>query len=153
MSRLIGIIAAASAVACSGSPVPAKATAPASAAVLVDAGAASDSAPLDRDLERLAQRSLAMYQAVAKALTESAEDCKAATARFGQLAGEYRDVVTANAKVLQDGRAKELRAALDPHSEEFDRAAKAVVQSPTMSKCSQDRAFAKAFDDLLEAPP
>lgn len=151
MSRLIGTVLAAFAVACGGSPPPAQPARPAVA--VVDAGPPLDAAPLDQDLERLAQRSLAMYRDVAKALADSAGDCKAATARFGQLAGEYRDVVAANAKVLQDGRARELRAVLDPHGEEFDRAARDVVQSPTMSKCSQDRAFARAFDELLEAPP
>ena len=126
---------------------------PTPVAVALDAGTARDATPLDQDLERLAQRSLAMYQDVAKAFAETGEDCKAATARLGQLTAEYRDVATANAKVLQDGRANELRAALDPHSGELDRAAKAVVQSPTMSRCSQDRAFARAFDELHEASP
>jgi hypothetical protein len=94
-----------------------------------------------------------MYRDVAKAFTESGEDCKAATGRLAQLAGEYRDVTTANAKVLQDGRAKELRAALDPHNADFDGAARAVLQSPTMSKCHADRAFTRAFDELVEPPP
>jgi hypothetical protein len=151
MSRALWI-AAATAVACRGSPTPARPAGPTPVAVAVDAGTARDAAPLDQDLERLAQRSLAVYQDVAKAFTETGEDCKAATARLGQLAVEYRDVATANAKVLQDGRAKELRAALDPHGDELDRAAKAVLQSPTMSKCAQDRAFARAFDELQAAP-
>jgi hypothetical protein len=152
MLRVISLLAAAAAIACSGSPPPAKPTGPTPAAVPIDAGP-RDAPPLDQDLERLAQRSLAMYRAVGKALGDSQRPCSAATADLGQLRDEYRDVVAANAKVLQDGRAKELRAALAPHNEEFDRAAQAVVQSPTMSKCSNDRAFAKAFDDLLEAPP
>jgi hypothetical protein len=122
-------------------------------AVAVDAGTARDAAPLDQDLEGLAQRSLAMYRDIAKAFAESGEDCKAATARLGRLAGEYRDVTTANTKVLQDGRAKQLQAALDHHGDDFDRAARTVMQSPTMSRCGQDRAFARAFDELLEAPP
>jgi hypothetical protein len=145
-------LAAAVAVGCSGKPPPAaKPVEPAPVTAVADAGV--DAAPLDQDLQRLAERSLAMYQAVAKAFAASGEDCKAATSQLGQLATQYRDVVTANAKVLKDGRAKQLRAALDPHNDEFDRAAKAMMQSPTMSKCSQDRAFARAFDELLEAPP
>jgi ABC-type transporter Mla subunit MlaD len=120
---------------------------------VVVADAAVDAAPLDQDLSRLAERSLAMYQDVAKAFAATGQDCAAATARLRQLAAAYRDVVTANAKVLHDGRAKQLRAALEPHDEAFNRSAQAVVQSPTMSSCSRDAAFAKAFDELLEAPP
>jgi hypothetical protein len=150
MSRAMWI-AAAIAVACSGSPTPAKPAAP--QVVVADAGSAMDAAPLDQDIARLADRSLALYHDIAKAFAESGKDCKTATARLGRLASEYRDVTTANTKVLQDGRAKQLQAALDQHGDDFDRAAKTVMQSPTMSKCSQDRAFAKAFDDLLEAPP
>jgi hypothetical protein len=151
MLRVNWIVAAA--LACGGSSPPTRPAGPAPAAVSVDAGPALDAGPLDQDLSRLAKRSLAMYLDVAKALADSAEDCKAATAKLGELSATYHDVVTANAKVLQDGRAKQLRAALDPYNDEFDRAAKAVVQSPTMSKCSQDGAFARAFDQLLEAPP
>jgi hypothetical protein len=147
-------LAAALAVACSGKPPPAaKPAEPPPPVAAAPADAAVDAGPLDQDLARLAQRSLVMYQDVAKAFAQSGEDCKAATARLGRLETEYRDVVTANAKVLQDGRAKELRAALDPHNDEFDSAARAVMQSPTMAKCSQDRAFTRAFDELLAAPP
>jgi hypothetical protein len=152
MSPVISLLAAAAAIACSGSPSPAKPTGPTPVAVPIDAGP-RDAPPLDQDLERLVQRSLAMYRAVAKALGDPQRACSAATADLGQLRDEYRDVVAANAKVLQDGRAKELKAALAPHNDEFDRAAQAVLQSPTMAKCHGDRAFAKAFDDLLEAPP
>jgi hypothetical protein len=150
MKRVIWIVVA---VACTSSkpPPPAQPAQSPPAAVVVDA--AVDATPLDQDLPRLAERSLAMYQDVAKALAAAGEDCKAATASFHELSGAYKDVVTANAKVLHDGRARQLRAALEPHNDEFDRLAKAVVQSPTMSKCSQDRAFARAFDELLEAPP
>ena len=140
------------AVACSGKPPPpAQPVASTPAPAVADAGV--DAAPLDQDLPRLAERSLAMYRDVASALAASGEDCKAATDKLGQLAAGYRDVVTANARVLHDGRAKQLRAALDPHSEDFDRSAQAIMKSPTMSKCSQDRGFARAFDELLEAPP
>jgi hypothetical protein len=152
MLPVISLLAAAAAIACSASPPPAKPTGPTPAAAPVDAGP-RDAPPLDQDLERLAQRSLAMYSAVAKALGDAKRPCSAATADLGQLRDEYRDVVTANTKVLQDGRAKELRAALTPHNDEFDHAAQAVLQSPSMSKCHGDRAFTKAFDDLLEAPP
>jgi len=151
MSRALWI-AVAAAVACSGSPPPARPTG-AAPAVVVDAAPPADAAPLDQDLPRLAERSLAMYKDVAKAFADAGDDCKAATARLRELSGTYREVAVANAKVLQDGRAKQLQSALDPHGDEFDAAAKAVMQSPTMSKCAKDRAFGKAFDELLEAPP
>lgn len=148
------VIAIAAAVACRGKPPPPAQPAEAvPSADASDAGAAIDAASLDQDLPRLAQRSLVMYQDVANAFAASGDDCVAATAKLGQLAGMYRDVVMANAKVLRDGRAKQLQAALDPHGDAFDGAARAIIQSPTMSKCSQDPAFAKAFDELLEAPP
>ena len=151
MLRVLSLLAVAAAIACSGSPAPAKPTG-SPAAVPIDAGP-RDAPPLDQDLERLAQRSLAMYRAVASALGDAQRPCSAATADLGQLRDEYRDVVAANAKVFQDGRAKELKAALAPHNDEFDRAAQAVLQSPMMSKCHGDRAFTKAFDDLFEPPP
>jgi hypothetical protein len=146
------VIATAAAVACSGTPPPrAQSAEPGPVVAAADAGYAA--AALDQDLPRLAQRSLVMYEDVARTFAASGEDCAAAAAKLGQLAGTYREVVTANAKVLHDGRAKQLRAALDPYGESFDRSARAIVQSPTMSKCARDPAFAKAFDDLLEAPP
>jgi hypothetical protein len=149
MLRVMWIAAA---VACSGKPPPP--AQPAVPAVAVaDAAVTVDATPLDQDLPRLAEKSVAMYQDVANALAASGEDCKAATVKLGQLATTYRDVVTANARVLHDGRAKQLRAALDPHSEDFDRWAQAIAKWPTMSKCSQDPAFTRAFDELLDAPP
>jgi CxxC motif-containing protein (DUF1111 family) len=147
------VIAIAAALGCSGKPPPpAQAAEPTPVAAIADA-AAADAAALDQDLPRLALRSLVMYQDVAKALAGSGEDCAAAAGKLGQLAGTYREVVTANTKVLHDGRAKQLKAALEPHGEAFDRSAQAIVQSPAMAKCAQDAAFAKAFDALLEAPP
>src|ERR1051325_1583733 len=147
----VAIYVAAGALACSGrssGPPPAP---PAPRAVPVDA--AVDAVPLDQDLARLADRSLGLYQDIARAFSAAGQDCAAATARLHELTGRYRDVVVANAKVLHDGRAKELRAALDPKSDAFDAAAAAVVQSPTMSRCAQDRGFAKAFDELVAPPP
>jgi CxxC motif-containing protein (DUF1111 family) len=150
MPRCVIAIAIAAA-ACNGKPrPPAQITAP--APVVADAAAAEDGT-LAQDLPRLARRSLVMYQDVGQALADSREDCAAAAARLGQLAATYRDVVTANAKVLRDGRARQLQAALDPHGDAFDRAAQAIVQSPAMAACAQDAAFARAFDELLEARP
>jgi hypothetical protein len=156
VAAIVGALGAA--VACRGEPLPpARPVAAAPVGVGPDAGSAagraSGAVPLDQDLPQLAQRSLAMYQDVAKAFAASGEDCAAAAGRLGQLAGIYHDVALANAKVLRDGRARQLQAALDPHGEAFDDAARAIMQSPTMSKCAQTPAFAKAFDALLEAPP
>lgn len=125
---------------------------PAQPAPVAPADAAVDATPLDQDLPKLVERSLAMYQDVDRVFAASHGDCAAATARLRELTGRYRDVAVANAKVLHEGRDRELRAALGPRSGELDAAATAVVQSPIMSKCSHDRAFGKAFDELV-APP
>ena len=118
---------------------------------------AIDAAPLDagldQDLPRLAERSLLLYQEVVGAFTAANEDCAAAARALESLRERYADVVDANGKVLRDGRAKELRAALQPHEEQLDASAKAIVQSPTLSACSQDGPFARAFDQLVGAPP
>jgi len=136
---------------CSGAAPPAPHPTP--VAIAVDAGPPPDARPLDRDLPRLVERSLAMYHDIAAAFTASGDDCAAATAQLGQLAMRDRDVVAANAAVLHDGRAAQLRAALAPHSDAFDAAARAIMQSPTLSRCAQDPAFAKAFDELFEPHP
>jgi hypothetical protein len=149
-------VTACSAVACSGSaPAPARTAPPpvAASVVIVDAGPPPDARPLDQDLPRLVERSLAMYRDLAAALAVIGDDCASATARLGQLATSDRDVVTANAKVVHDGRSAELRAALEPHGAAFDASAQAIMQSPTLAKCAQDPAFAKAFDHVLEPPP
>ena len=108
---------------------------------------------LDQDLPRLAARATRLYQDVAAAFAAAGEDCAAAIAKIATLQTEYADVITANAKVLHDGRARELRAALDPHATELDAAAKAIIDSNTMRRCSPDRAFADSFDKLVGAPP
>jgi len=121
-----------------------------------DVAAAAPDAPtgaLDQDLPRLAARATKLYQEVAAAFGAAGEDCAAATAKLGVLQTDYADVIAANAKVLHDGRARELRAALEPHAAELDAAAKAIVDSKTMRRCSPDRAFADSFDKLVGAPP
>jgi hypothetical protein len=147
------VLGLAAVVACRGTPPPPAQPAEAVPAPGVADTAARDPAPLDQDLPRLVLRSLAMYQDIAQALATSGEDCAAAATRLGQLARRYRDVALANAKVLHDGRAKQLKAALAPHSDAFDDAARRVVQSPTMSTCARDPAFASTFDALLSPPP
>lgn len=112
---------------------------------------AAVTAPLDQDLPRLAARTLAMDQDVAKLFAAVGEDCAVATAKLGAFEGAtYHDAVAANAKVLHDGRAKELRVTLEPHAEPIDFAAKSIAQSATMAKCSADVGFEKAFDALFE---
>jgi len=75
---------------------------------------------LDQDLPRLAQRATTLYQEVASAFATAGVDCAAATARLVALQQTYADVIAANAKILHDGRARELRAALEPHAEALD---------------------------------
>ena len=122
---------------------------------VADAGvvAPADAAALDQDLPRLATRALKLYQDVAAAFAAAGEDCAVATQKLGELHGTYADVVAANAKVMHDGRGQELRAALAPHGAQFDAAAQAIVGAKTLPKCSQDAAFAHAYDALFEAPP
>jgi hypothetical protein len=122
------------------------------ATVAADAPLAAN-APLDQDLPRLAQRSVALYEAVVATFRTSGADCAAATKRLGELRVEFADVTAANAKVLHEGRARALKAALVPFDDKLDAAAREIVGAQTMSKCSTDRAFTKAFDDLVGAPP
>jgi hypothetical protein len=135
-----------------GTPGPGKPAAAGPAAQPADAGV-PDALPLDRDYDRLAGRAVALYEDVAEAFRAAGEDCERATARLDELAIAYRDVVAANAKILHEGRARELKAALAKYDDKLDAAAKEIVGSPTMSTCTSDRAFTKAFDDLLGAPP
>ena len=122
-------------------------------AVVVAETPPAPSGPLDRDLPRLAERSVALYKAVVDAFRSAGTDCAQAAKRLGELRSEYSDVTTANAKVLHEGRARELKAALVKYDETLDAAAREIVGSQTMSKCTNDRAFTKAFDDLVGAPP
>jgi hypothetical protein len=115
--------------------------------------ATADAQPIDRDYARLAERAVGLYEAVADAFRAAGQDCARATARLGELGATYRDVVTANAKILHEGRARELKQALAKHGDRFDAAARAIMESPTMARCYEDPAFTKAFDDLVAAPP
>ena len=113
----------------------------------------ADAQPIDRDYARLADRAVGLYEAVAEAFRAAGADCARATARLGELGATYRDVVTANAKILHEGRARELKQALAKHGDRFDAAAKAIMESRTMAECAGDPAFTNAFDDLVAAPP
>ena len=113
----------------------------------------ADAAPvaLDDDLPRLAQRAVAMYQEIAARALGDAGDCAAATAKLEAIETSYADVIAANRRVLHGGRDKirQLHVALEPHQTDFDAAAHAIVQSPTMTTCSHDPAFAHAIDELV----
>ncbi len=118
--------------------------------------ASPDAAPmvsLDQDLPRLAERSTRLYQDIAAAFASVGVDCAAAVVQLRALQQSNAEVVTAIAKVLHDGRAREMRAALEPHQEPLGAAAKAIAESSTMTKCESDRTFTDTFDDLVGAPP
>lgn len=125
-------------------PVPAPAPAPAP-----PAADASVPVALDQDLPRLAARATELYQAMAEAFGRAGTDCAAATARLTELQSAYADVIAANAKVIHEGRNAELRAALQPHAQALDTAARAVVESTTMATCAPDPAFIEAYDRLV----
>jgi hypothetical protein len=138
-------------VAACGSTTPAPAPAAPPAAV-TSAPAPAGPVPLDQNLPVLATRATQLYQSVAKLLVTNTE-CDKATDRLVELQAANADVVAANNKVLHEGRAKDLRAALESHAADLDAAAKDIVGAPLMRACSQDRAFTDAFDSLVGAPP
>lgn len=145
--------------ACSPPPVPPKQVpappppADAAIAVTVDAAPPPNPGPLDRDLPRLAERSVALYESVVAIFRTVGTDCAAATAKIEALRKEFADVAAANAKLLRDGRGSEMKAALAKHETRLDAAAREIIGSQTISKCSADRSFTRAFDELVAAPP
>ncbi|MBA3455960.1 MAG: hypothetical protein H0T42_22875 [Deltaproteobacteria bacterium] len=153
MSRVVAALAALCVVALTACLPPTPAVPPAPPPRTVAPAGPPPVVPLDQDLPRLAQRATKLYQDVAEGFAAAGVDCAAATTRLRTLQQTYADVVAANAKVLHDGRARELRAALEPHAETLDTAAKAIVDSPTMANCSPDRTFTDTFDELVGAPP
>ncbi|MFT3696635.1 MAG: hypothetical protein QM831_26075 [Kofleriaceae bacterium] len=114
-----------------------------------------DAAPpaLEDDPGRLAQKSVEMYQAIAKAVTE-AKDCAAATQSLNSVADANQDVIAANAKTLHAGHDKiqKLKAALEPHEQDLQTAAQTIGNAQIMKSCSGDPNFAKAADRLLGEP-
>ena len=132
-------------------PVP-DASVDAAPVVALDA-APSASGPLDRDLPRLALRAVALYEGLVAAFRAAGTNCALATTKIDELRVQNADVTAANQKVLHEGRARELKAALAKYDDKLDAAMKEIVGSQTMSKCSSDRAFTKSLDDLVGAPP
>jgi hypothetical protein len=107
---------------------------------------------LDDDLPKLAERSTALYQQLAKVLGPPGSTACAAIAReLDKVAGENADVLAANAKVLHAGHDKiqALKNAIEPHQDALDAAAKTISESQTMKTCAEDAGFAKAIDRLL----
>lgn len=137
-------------VACGHPSPPADKPAPAPADAAV---ATIDAGPLDQDLPRLAERSLALYDDVIAAFTVAGEDCAAATSKLDAVAAKYADVLAANAKVLHDGRQAQLKIALRRFEERFQKAAQAVVQSKTIAACWETPAFARSLDQLVGPRP
>lgn len=148
MTRIACVAILATSLGCGSRPPPS----PSGGAVQV-ADASVDAPPLDQDLPRLAARGVKLYEEVARAFEAAGEDCAAATAKLGALTKAYEDVVAANAKVLHEGRGMQLKLALRPYDAQFNAAAKAVMGAKTLPACSQDPAFARAFDELVGSPP
>jgi hypothetical protein len=117
---------------------------------------ASNAAPadaplaLENDLPRLAERAVKLYVDWNNALKAAGTDCALATTKMNALADANADVIEANRKLVRGDRerVKAMRAELDKHQAELDASAKAIVESPTMQKCSQDPGFAAALDRL-----
>lgn len=109
--------------------------------------------PLDQNLDRLAERSVALYGEVVKAFDAAGESCSTASTKLGEITRAYADVITANAKVLHEGRHVQLKLALRRFDDQFQRAAKAIVQSKTVAACHEDEGFARALDELVGKRP
>jgi hypothetical protein len=106
--------------------------------------------PLDEDLPRLAERAVKMYQDWQRAFAEAGTDCGVATTKMNALADANADLIAANQRLTKSGheKIKAARAELEKHSAEIDPAAQAIMQGPTMSSCSGDRAFNRALERL-----
>jgi len=114
--------------------------------------AAVDAAPLDHDLDRLAARSVEMFDALARVLGAAGDDCAGATVQLGQLEARYADVIAANARVLHDGRELQLKLALRHYDERFQAAAKRVMAAPVLVVCARDAGFTAAYERLAGPP-
>ncbi|MEO8704551.1 MAG: hypothetical protein ABI867_31140 [Kofleriaceae bacterium] len=124
-------------------------TAQRGSAAASDAGA--DVVGLDQDLPRLAARGVKLYEEIAAAFEQAGDNCAAATAKLDALTRANADVVAANQRVLQEDRAMQLKLALRTHEDQFDKAAKSIMGSKTLPACSENAAFAKAYDQLVGA--
>lgn len=105
---------------------------------------------LAEDLPALALRARLLYLDWAAAFADATIDCATATSRVSALADKNADVAAANKAVFRAGheRVKAFRAELDKYEAEMMPAAKAIMESPIMARCSGDAAFARAIDRL-----
>ena len=101
-------------------------------------------------MPRLAERGVKLFLDWSIALKDAGPNCALATTKMNAIADANADAIDANRKLLRGDRerVKAMRAELDKHQVELDASAKAIVESPTMQKCSQDPGFAKALDRL-----
>lgn len=106
--------------------------------------------PLHEDLPRLAKRAVQLYRDWNLAFEEAGTDCALAAEKMNALADANADLIAANREIHRDGheRVKALRAELARYEAEIYAVAKAIVESPTMSACAHDPAFARALDRL-----
>jgi hypothetical protein len=105
--------------------------------------------PLADDIPQLALRARQLYFDWHTAFADDSLDCATATTRMNALADKNVDVLTANAEIIKNHqKAKLLRAELGKYEQEMEPVAKSIVQSPIMSRCSNDAAFGKAVDRL-----
>jgi len=136
---------------CGGQRAPDPA-APSRVVTPTDAAAATAPKPLDQDLDRLAERVFALYQALAAALAEAGEDCTAAAVKLGELAARFEDVAVANRKVEKDGRGDALRAALGRFQPQMMETGGKIIQSPAVAHCSKEVGFTRAFARVVSGP-
>lgn len=102
------------------------------------------------DLPALAARARLLYLDWQRAFADDTLDCATATARTTDLADRYADVIEANRELMRAGhdKIKAFRAELDKYEAEIGPAARSVIESPIMSRCASDPAFARATDRL-----
>lgn len=139
---------AAVALGCGGQQTPARAR-PVEAAPVVDAGVDAPVSLAD-DLPALALRARQLYLDWAAAFADVNIDCATASSRVNALADKNADVAEANKAVFRAGheRVKAFRAELDKYEADMMPAAKAIMESPIMSRCASDASFARAIDRL-----
>jgi hypothetical protein len=94
-----------------------------------------------------------LFEEIVKVFDAAGEDCSTAATKLGELRATYGEVSAANTLVLREGRAAELKVALEPYDDRFEAAAKAIAGSRTMRACVSDGTFTRAFDELVGPPP
>jgi hypothetical protein len=134
-----------------GSAAPAQSTHATPPPATAPADAAVEPRPaLADDLPRLALRARQLYLDWHAAFADANTDCATATASMNALADKNADVIAANQQVMRDGhdKRKALRAEVEKYEAEMAPVAKAIIESPIMSRCANDATFMKAVDRL-----